>query len=102
MKNLHQQLTTIFNEWITNIDRIHSSYLLPFFVRGVKKDHDEDDMYTVPKSNQSSRLGETLLLTWRGQLTRKKDPSLLWTMCIVFKWEIIKFGIINALLEIVR
>lgn len=59
-------------------------------------------MYQISKSNLSSRLGDKLHKTWQDQLTKTKDPSLLWTIGIVFKWEIIKFGIVNTTLELVR
>lgn len=81
---------------------IFFSYLLPFFHKGLKKEHDENDMYQISNANLSSRLGDKLQKTWQDQLKKKKNPSLLWTMGIVFKWEIIKFGIVNATLESVR
>lgn len=71
-------------------------------MKGLKREHGEDDMYATAKSQLSSRLGDRLEVKWADQLKKKSDPSLLYAMFSVFKWEIVIYGFFAVLFELVR
>ncbi|KAJ8983670.1 hypothetical protein NQ317_003457 [Molorchus minor] len=77
------------------------SWLLPYFVKGYKRDLTEDDMYAPLKSHESKRLGDRLESEWNYQLAHKKNPSLLLAIAKVFGVELIIYGIFNIFIELV-
>lgn len=77
-----------------------SSWLLPYFVKGFKRELTEDDMYETCKEHESRKLGMKLEAAWTQQLKRSKDPSLTWALFKVFKADIIIYGIVNLLFEL--
>lgn len=71
-------------------------------MRGLKREHGEDDMYATAKSHLSGELGNRLQTKWEHELKKKKNPSLLYALFSVFKVEIIIYGFFAVLFELVR
>lgn len=71
-------------------------------MKGLKREHGEEDMYATAKSQLSSKLGDRLAAKWEVELRKKKKPSLLYAMFSVFKWEIVIYGFFAVVFELVR
>lgn len=76
-----------------------SSFLLPFFIRGYKRELTEDDMYRHRKQHDSATLGDKLEATWNKEIKTQKDPSLVKAIRRVFGVECILLYILAFALE---
>ncbi|KAG5889081.1 hypothetical protein JTB14_004925 [Gonioctena quinquepunctata] len=77
-------------------------WLLPYFVKGYKRELTEDDMYQHRNVHDSGKLGESLEAAWHYQVTHRKNPSLIRALCRVFQLEIFFLWIIAFLSEAIR
>lgn len=76
--------------------------MIPFFIKGLRREVNEDNMYATPKLHQSGELGTKLEKEWFIEVASKKDPSLLLAILKVFKCELIWYGVLNMAFELVR
>ncbi|XP_018565514.1 probable multidrug resistance-associated protein lethal(2)03659 [Anoplophora glabripennis] len=76
-------------------------WLLPFFVRGFKKELTEDDMYGTLKSHDSGLLGDRLQKAWNHEVANKKDPSLWIAILKVFGIELLLCALYFGFIEFV-
>ncbi|KAJ8954553.1 hypothetical protein NQ318_000787 [Aromia moschata] len=53
------------------------SWLLPYFVKGYKRDLTEDDLYAPMKDHDSKMLGNKLEAEWNYQLANKKGSVVV-------------------------
>ncbi|KAJ8954547.1 hypothetical protein NQ318_000781, partial [Aromia moschata] len=76
-------------------------WLLPYFVKGYKRQLTENDLCGVMKSHDSVRLGDKLEAAWDDQVARKKNPSLLIALIKVFYVELSLYGILYLIQEFI-
>ncbi|KAJ8954548.1 hypothetical protein NQ318_000782 [Aromia moschata] len=76
-------------------------WMLPFFVKGVKKEITEDDMYGPLKAHESNILGEKMEKYWTYEVKNKKNPSLWRALFKVFKYDFSLIVIIMLIYELV-
>ncbi|CAH1105144.1 unnamed protein product, partial [Psylliodes chrysocephalus] len=77
-------------------------WLLPYFVKGYKRELTEDDMYWHRKVHDSIDLGNKLERRWKKHLENNKKPSYLKVLVGTFFWEIILLNILAISVEAVR
>lgn len=76
--------------------------MFPLFLKGIKKDLTEDDMYRHRNEHDAGRLCDKLEIAWNKERKRKKDPSLLKVLFKIFKIDIILLVIWAAIIDGVR
>ncbi|CAG9840903.1 unnamed protein product [Diabrotica balteata] len=76
-------------------------WLLPFFVKGYKKDLTEDDMYEHRSCHESGKLGDQLQQKWNKQL-RKKKPSLIKACASSFVLDLLGINCLIIIAEVIR
>ncbi|XP_074031109.1 probable multidrug resistance-associated protein lethal(2)03659 [Leptinotarsa decemlineata] len=84
------------------ISKLFFLFLLPYFVKGYKRELTEDDMYSHRHKHDSGKLGERLEAAWQYQVKHKKNPSLIKALCSIFLFEIFMLWIIVFAAEIIR
>nr|XP_023027004.1 probable multidrug resistance-associated protein lethal(2)03659 [Leptinotarsa decemlineata] len=84
------------------ISKLFFLFLLPYFVKGYKRELTEDDMYSHRHKHDSGKLGERLEAAWQYQVKHKKNPSFIKALCSVFLSEIFMLWIIAFAAEIIR
>lgn len=86
-----------------SVDDNHSfsSWLIPYFKKGFKRELNEDDMYGPLKTHESKRLGDKLEIAWNYEIANKKDPSLWRAVLKVFSKELVLYGIFNFFIEFI-
>ncbi|KAJ8983678.1 hypothetical protein NQ317_003466 [Molorchus minor] len=62
-------------------------WMLPLFVKGFKKELNEDDMYGAMEAHESNKLGSKLEASWSYEIAHKKNPSLWRALLRVFKFD---------------
>lgn len=72
------------------------SWLIPFFIKGIRKELNEDDMYRCGKKHDSKYLGDQLQTAWYKEKEKNSSffkifSKIFGTECIVL--YIIAFGI---------
>ncbi|KAJ8954555.1 hypothetical protein NQ318_000789 [Aromia moschata] len=83
------------------ISKLFFCWLLPYFVKGYKRDLTEDDLYAPVKDHDSRMLGDKLEKEWNYQVAHKRDPSLLIAIAKVFRRELILSGLFNFFIELI-
>ncbi|KAJ8929220.1 hypothetical protein NQ314_018099 [Rhamnusium bicolor] len=83
------------------ITNVFFCWLLPYFVKGFKRDLTEDDMYGPLKSHEANMLGDKLEKAWNYEVTHKKKPSLWFALIKVFRVELVLFAIFFMFIELV-
>ncbi|KAJ8954549.1 hypothetical protein NQ318_000783 [Aromia moschata] len=76
-------------------------WMLPFFVKGFKKEITEDDMYGPLKAHESSKLGDKMEKYWLHEIKHEKNPSLWRALFKVFKFDFSICVIILLIMEFV-
>ncbi|KAJ8929217.1 hypothetical protein NQ314_018096 [Rhamnusium bicolor] len=84
------------------LSHIFFCWLLPYFVKGFKRELNEDDMYETLEKDESKRLGDKLEAAWNYQVAHKKNPSLWMALLKIFRREIILSAVFKMLIEILR
>lgn len=69
--------------------RISFSWMSGLMKTGYKKYLVEEDLYKLPESFGSEELADKLNQTWQKQLKHKSKPSLAWTLCLTFGYNMI-------------
>ncbi|KAJ8954550.1 hypothetical protein NQ318_000784 [Aromia moschata] len=76
-------------------------WMLPFFVKGFKKEITEDDIYGPLKAHDSGTLGDKIEKCWMYEIKHKKNPSLWRALFKVFKFDFFICVIILLIIEFV-
>ncbi|KAJ8983676.1 hypothetical protein NQ317_003464 [Molorchus minor] len=76
-------------------------WLLPYFVKGFKKELTEDDMYGPLKEHEARSLGDRLEEAWNYEVAHKSNPSLWMAVIRVFRVELVLYAILFAFRELV-
>ncbi|XP_050518318.1 probable multidrug resistance-associated protein lethal(2)03659 isoform X1 [Diabrotica virgifera virgifera] len=84
------------------ISRLFFCYLLPYFVKGYKRELTEDDMYRHRSEHDSSKLGQRLEERWIKHVAKNKNPAFWKVLMGTFFWEIFGQDILVILCEAVR
>lgn len=88
------------------INLIFSSYTIPTFIQGFKRDLEESDLTETLSEHKSNRLGNKMEKCWKDEEVRatkaKTKPSLQRVLFKVFGWEFMFYGLVLALSEAIR
>nr|XP_023023834.1 probable multidrug resistance-associated protein lethal(2)03659 isoform X1 [Leptinotarsa decemlineata]XP_023023843.1 probable multidrug resistance-associated protein lethal(2)03659 isoform X1 [Leptinotarsa decemlineata] len=82
-------------------NRIFFCWFFPYLSKGLKREIDEDDMYETRNSQKSEKLGNKLQAAWMVE-TKKKNPSLMKALFVVFRVELALYGLFNIFTESVK
>lgn len=83
----------------TNVcTRVGFCWTLPFFIKGCRKDLDEDDLYDALDEHKSNKLGNKLETEWQKELT-KEDPKFWKALWRSFGMEYVFYAIIVVIIE---
>ncbi|CAH1105165.1 unnamed protein product [Psylliodes chrysocephalus] len=86
----------------TNIfSQIFFCWFPGYLSKGLKRNLTEDDMYQTANSQKSDFLGTKLQEAWDKEL-KKSNPSLLRAIFLLFKYEILFFGVYNSFTDFVK
>ncbi|XP_056642945.1 probable multidrug resistance-associated protein lethal(2)03659 [Diorhabda sublineata] len=77
-------------------------WLLPYFVKGYKRELTEDDMYRNRKQHESSALGDDIEKRWKRHVTKSKNPSYAKVLIGMFMWEIILLNVLVIITESIK
>ncbi|CAG9840910.1 unnamed protein product [Diabrotica balteata] len=77
-------------------------WLLPYFVKGYKRELTEDDMYRHRSVHDSSKLGQKLEDRWIKHIAKNKNPAYWKVLMGTFIWEIFVLNILAITIEAVR
>lgn len=82
-----------------------SRYTLPLFREGTKRDLDESDLTKPLNEHKSGYLGRKIAIIWSKEyekaLSMKRKPSMGKVIIKTFWFEIILYGIILFLMEMI-
>ncbi|XP_044268136.1 probable multidrug resistance-associated protein lethal(2)03659 isoform X2 [Tribolium madens] len=76
-------------------------WALPTFIKGLKKDLDEDDLFGPLKSHESKTLADKMGLVWQKEKNKHKTPSLRKVIIKVFYREILFYACFLIIQELV-
>lgn len=75
--------------------------MFPLFVKGYKKDLQEEDLYPHLDSHESTYLGNKLQREWIKEIKKRpKNPSLWKSLVRVFGKQLMFLGILNLFMEL--
>ncbi|CAH1286470.1 unnamed protein product [Diabrotica balteata] len=77
-------------------------WLLPYFVKGYKRELTEDDMYRHRSEHDSSKLGQKLEERWIKHVAKNKNPAYYKVLIGTFLWEIFVLNVLVVLVEAIR
>ncbi|KAL1140804.1 hypothetical protein AAG570_000732 [Ranatra chinensis] len=81
------------------------SWTLPIFWKGYRHDLEVGDLFEPLKEHKSTYLGDKFEKVWNEEVKKcsriKKDPSFLKVIIAVFGWEILAYGILLFVAEII-
>ncbi|XP_056643789.1 probable multidrug resistance-associated protein lethal(2)03659 isoform X2 [Diorhabda sublineata] len=77
-------------------------WLLPYFVKGYKRELTEDDMYQNRKQHESSALGDNLERRWNEHIAKNKNPSYVKVLMGTFISEIIILNVFAFITEAIK
>lgn len=77
------------------------SWTIPIFSKGLKKQLDEDDLYSPLPEHESSMLGDRLEKAWNKELT-KKNPSFWRALSRAFFLNFFALSILWFFCEIIK
>ncbi|XP_050516933.1 probable multidrug resistance-associated protein lethal(2)03659 [Diabrotica virgifera virgifera] len=77
-------------------------WLLPYFVKGYKRELTEDDMYRHRSEHDSSKLGERLEERWIKHVAKNKNPAYYKVLIGTFIWEIFVLNVLVVIIEAIR
>ncbi|XP_044268134.1 probable multidrug resistance-associated protein lethal(2)03659 [Tribolium madens] len=83
------------------ISKLFFCWALPLFVKGFKKDLTEDDLYGTLKAHKSNLLGDKLEKTWLKEQNNHRNPSLWRVLMKVYGLEIVLYGIVLLVQELI-
>lgn len=75
------------------------SWAFPFFIKGLKKDLSENDLYGPLKEHEAKRLGDKLIVAWKKHLASTKSPSFPKVIIKVFYKEYLFFAFFMAIVQ---
>ncbi|CAG9854243.1 unnamed protein product [Phyllotreta striolata] len=84
------------------ISNLFFCWLIPYFVKGYKRELTEDDMYRHRKAHDSGDLGKTLERRWLKHLKNNKKPSFAMVLLRTFIWEVLLLNILAVTTEAIR
>ncbi|CAH1105143.1 unnamed protein product [Psylliodes chrysocephalus] len=77
-------------------------WLIPYFVKGYKRELTEDDMYMHRKDHDSGDLGKKLEMRWKKHLENNKNPSFLRVLLGTFIYEVVLLNILSVVAEMIK
>ncbi|KAG5894560.1 hypothetical protein JTB14_021542 [Gonioctena quinquepunctata] len=83
------------------LNQIFFCWFPSYLLKGLRKQIDEDDMYEIRKSQESTYLGDKLESAWL-QEKKSKNPSLLKALFIVFRGQLALSAIFHMFSEGVK
>ncbi|VEN61107.1 unnamed protein product [Callosobruchus maculatus] len=87
----------------TNVfSKIWFCWMCPYFVKGWKKEVDEDDIYRHRRKHGSELLGNKLDAAWKCEIKNNKKPSLLRVLVKLFLGEVCLIYILICIAESLR
>nr|CAH7760502.1 unnamed protein product [Callosobruchus chinensis] len=90
-----------FKEELKKLNK-YDSWMCPYFVKGCKKELDEDDIYRHRKKHDSAFLGNKLEAAWKCEIKNNKQPSLLRVLVKLFLGEVCLIYILVCIAESLR
>ncbi|XP_072399234.1 probable multidrug resistance-associated protein lethal(2)03659 [Diabrotica undecimpunctata] len=84
------------------ISNLFFCWLLPYFVKGYKRELTEDDMYRYRSEHDSSKLGQKLEDRWKTHGINNQNPAYWKVLIGTFIWEILGLNILIVLIETLK
>lgn len=81
--------------------RLGFCWTLPFFIKGCRKDLDEEDLYDALDEHKSNKLGNKLEAEWQKELTTE-DPKLWKALWRTFGMKYVFYAVIVVIVEALR
>ncbi|KAG0665915.1 ATP-binding cassette glutathione S-conjugate transporter ycf1 [Maudiozyma exigua] len=80
--------------------RISFTWMSGLMKTGYKKYLVEEDLFKLPESFGSEELANKLDKNWENQLKKTDKPSLTWTLCLTFGWNMLIAALFKVMHDI--